>query len=351
MPHVTDPVTILIAVQGNRLLRSAAPVDLGEFEKILRIGLSQDQADWATLRFQPANVRFDLWIDQLRADKADGILLADIHALGLISPPPGALDSAPLAVVRAFANVSFLQAGVLKNDELHLTAAQVAFPRRSLVTVADLVAFIDGRKQRADLREALLWQNANNLKFHEGDDWEGFVASITDERLDALFGAWTRTLSNMKFSDELREAWLKLQASKPNPRKMPTFVYHPERAVPRPPKADVAGRRLALKAELDAVRRVAEAKGALPWRDHFTACLAMLDAKPNAAHPMTKLLSPLAPEAIALVTTALSSDVFGGMGTWNDVPFAKDADYRAASDALHAAILPGITAAVNSIVG
>ena len=351
MPHVTDPVTILIAAQGSRLLRSAAPVDLGEVEKLLKIGLAEDQPHWATLRFLPSNVRFDAWIDELRADKAEAILLVDIHALGLIAPPPGALGGAPLAVAQAFANVSFLQAGVVRAGELQLTAAQVKFPRRSLVTVADLVRFIDGHAQRAGMREALLWQNEQNLKYHDGADWEGFIASLTDERLDGLFAAWARSLSNMKFDDAVRDAWRKVEATKPNPRKSPDFVYRPEQAVPLPAPIDPAGRRLALKAALEGVRRVAGAKGAAPWRDHFSACLSMLDARPSASHPMTKLLSPLAPEAIALVTAALSSDVFGAMGSWNDVPFAKDADYRTASDALHAAILPAVIAGVNSIGG
>jgi hypothetical protein len=247
-----------------------------------------------------------------------------------------------MAVAQAFANVSFLQAGVLRSDELHLLAAQLIFPRPSLVTAKDLFDFIGKHAQRDGMRASLLAES------HEGDDWEAFAASITDDRFDAVIRAWLRALG--KFSEEVQAAWLKLEASKPNPRKTASFVYRTERSVPVPPKGDVAARRAALRAALEGARRVAETKLAVPWAQHFAGCLAMLDAKPNPAHPMTKLLSILAPEAISLLTTAMASDVFGGLGTWNDVPFAKDEDYRAASDALHAQLLPSIVTAANSIL-
>ena len=354
MAHYTDPVAVLVAAQANRFLSTASPLDVADLEAMTRLGLTQDRDDWAILRFFPADdsagIRFDLWIDQLRAERAKAVGLVDRQELGLTGLRGGVMAAMPEAVADVFNATSRLALAVHGRTMIEVYFGRVLFPRPSLIGLSELLAFIEGQSKRQAMKEALLWQNEHNLHFVERNDWLAFVASIDDSRMDDLFMAWNHCLSNEAFPDEVREAWYAIESSKPNPRQAPSIDFRRFASVPKAPRGDLETRRRSLREALDAARKYAEAQGAANWAVHFGDCLGVLKGPPAPGHPMTKILAMLAPDAVSLLVAALSADVFGGMGSWNDVPFQKEPGYRAVSDRLHAELLPCIIAAVNSVM-
>jgi hypothetical protein len=350
--HYTDPVSVLVAAQANRFLANASPLDVADLESMTRLGLTQDRDDWAVLRFHPLEdgrgIRFDLWIDQLRAERAKAVGLVDRQELGLTGPRPGVMTGLPDALADAFNATSRLALAVHARKSIEVYFGRAIFPRPSLVGLRDLLDFIDGQAKRQAMKDALLWQNEHNLHFVEGSDWAAFIASIDDSRIDDLFMAWNHSLNNTAFSDDIREAWYTIESSKPNPRKAPTIDFRRFATVDQAPRGNLDARRRSLRDALDAARKFADARGASNWATHFGDCLGVLKGPPAPGHPMTKVLATLQPDAITLLVAALSADVFGGMGSWNDVPFHAEPEYRAVSDRLHAELLPAVIAAVNS---
>lgn len=119
------------------------------------------------------------------------------------------------------------------------------------------------------------------------------------------------------------------------------------------PLDDARGR---LIAALHAVHDFAVEVNLQPWPASFERALAIAtsdtDPPPLAAYQHDLLASGwLTPQARVLARAAYASFVFGGMGTWNDVGSANEAEafvYRRLSDDLCTAMLGALVAAANS---
>jgi hypothetical protein len=98
----------------------------------------------------------------------------------------------------------------------------------------------------------------------------------------------------------------------------------------------VSERLAALRAALDRNQRVAEFYNEKNWVGHFRSCINAIDTEPVFDDPVTSFLVScgMAAPAVKLIACLSGAWVFGGTGSWNDVPFAEDIEYKPATAAL-----------------
>ena len=115
--------------------------------------------------------------------------------------------------------------------------------------------------------------------------------------------------------------------------------------LPHPDLADQRGR---LDRALRAIEEFAQEIGEASWADTFRGAREAMDT--GAASPFIEGLfgdGLLEKEALGLLAASYRADVFGGMGSWNDVP-TDDARYRELSDALSNALRPSLVTAASA---
>ena len=110
---------------------------------------------------------------------------------------------------------------------------------------------------------------------------------------------------------------------------------------------DRAEARSRLATTLDAIAAFA-AKEKLGWETTFRAARKTLDELPADNWVNQEFCDAgLGDAAVRLLAAAWQADVFGGMGSWNDV-YVDDRDaYGNVSQALHASLRPAVEAAIN----
>jgi hypothetical protein len=340
MPHPGDVLSSALAVYGSRALKGQLP-PTAVVEEVVHAGLERDDMDLATVRFFPGDLPFGAWIDALRAQGTGPIRLATV-------PPPPAPSGMPPAMAHAAVGMSPITIGVTREGKVRPYAIRTCLPRPSLVSLQDLVDFVEASPKRKTMKEFLLWQNKHNLKFCRGNDWDGFLRSVTDDRLDALFDAWTTCLSNAEWKNGEPAAWARVERRHPNPQRMPRVEYHALKAAAAPPSGGVAARARSLAAALEAAGAYARKAGLDGFADHFAHCRKTIRGASPSSGLARLFAGLLSPAAVGLFVAAVESDVFGGMGSWNDVSCYSDPEYQGVSDRLFRELAPALLAAVNS---
>jgi hypothetical protein len=325
-----DLVTAFLVAQGRAMLRGAVP-ELAAAERKLKVGLTRDARDRATLRFYPGELYFDRWICSL--GRCDLKLVPFTGTLGRGSPK---------TVYAAFGGYE-LALAVVRSKKLERWERRVFYPRETLVTLDVLLNFIDANPKRNKMQEFLLWENRNNLRFYKGGDWDGFIASITDDRMEELMRAWHRCLSNVEWKDGEAQAWHEIEKQYENPNKCPRLEFHPGTAAVSAPAGDLRAWRKKLDKALADIEAYARKKGETGFAEYFAACRTE-PPPPNFSTTFGPLLKP---EAVSLLASAWVADVFQGMGSWNDVPWCDEPEYERVSGRLFKLLQPCIAAAVN----
>jgi hypothetical protein len=340
MVHPGDVLCSALAVYGSRALKGLRP-PTAVVEEVVRAGLERDDGRLATVRFFPGDLPFSGWIDALRGEGAGPIRL-------IVQPPPPAPPGMTAAVAHAAVGMSPITIGVVRRRRIRPYGIRMLFPRRSLVGLKDLVEFIEASPKREKMKEFLLWQNRHNLKFSRGNDWDRFLRSVTDDRIEVLMDAWRMCLSNVEWKRGEPEAWQKVERRHPNPEQMPRVEFHEGEEVAGSPVDGVEARAESLAAalrEIEAYARKADLGG---FADHFARCRETIGGADPSGGLARLFAGMLSPAAVGLFVAAVESDVFGGMGSWNDVSSYDDPEYRDVSDRLFRALQPALLAAVNS---
>jgi hypothetical protein len=120
------------------------------------------------------------------------------------------------------------------------------------------------------------------------------------------------------------------------------------------PEPDLAAHRSRLDAALRDIEGFAREIDQPHWADRFREARDAMDA--GTASPWIESLfgdGLLEGEAFGLLAASFKADVFGGMGSWNDIPTDETIGprYRELSDALSRSLRPSFVAAVNSRTG
>lgn len=109
---------------------------------------------------------------------------------------------------------------------------------------------------------------------------------------------------------------------------------------------------MALKAPLKRILDFTKRHRRGAFSDHFTRALAHLEGESTtpAFHQDLFVAGTLSETSTRLLNACQAAWVFGGMGSWNDAHPGDEAgtgEYKELSPALYAALLDGVTAAVN----
>lgn len=334
-------ITPLVAVGLDRQLRGGAPLRRSLFDEVIRSSESLEFRDG------DESLSVDEWADGLAERGASGAELT--HALGKPAQVGGA--EVPERMLAGFAGPSGLLLAVRRSDaEIDLYQPGEAFPRRTLLEVDDLLAFVEGFPRRAELQDALVWQAEHNLGFPAGVTWDEFVAALGPPDAERLTNALGRCMSNVRFEKEC-DLWMALVKRHRNPETGAIFRFvrrGPVAGLPEPPPVEDQTARLS--AAVQAAAAFAAKHDLGDWADHFNKVVGTLSDAPLAETPFYPVFRGcgLAEARIRLVVGAFFANVFGGMGSWNDLPFANEEEYGQVSEALFRELHPSMVSAVGS---
>ncbi len=354
----SDLLLLLAAAHGNNMLVKGGAADTAHLEDALGVDFSgSNRPGLAPLHFRDAPDAeprvFADWVEALRKRDVEGFLVADEKSAGLARPAPKVEGhEIEERMLHAFVGSPGLLLGAVSPDRVDLLVPRVGWTRRTLITVEDFDAFIEKEASRAELRARMLWEDLHNLKLSGGESWDGFLAAIREGDLDQVVNAMSRAVSNTAFRAGEDERWYRLLEEKRNPDHHAVFQVVGVREVPRwRISTDVAEQAQRLRAALERIRDYAARAGHGNWEGVFAKALSLLEDDPSAGGFATLFQGcGLAPGALRLLSASVAADVFGGMGSWNDLGDDTD-DYRTASEALFRELAPSLQVAVNSFWG
>jgi len=276
----------------------------------------------------------------------------DVQRLGIVDParilasPPRLLGSHELArsvtdELNGGGNFVFVVRQAAADDVYLVTQAEAP---RLLLEDADVVTFVENDPASAALKALWLEWNQREQWLAEAA-WDGFACSARASREQRMIEVASRVFAQVVVSDETRRAWHGLvQARRP----APVLAYDFRFLATCEPLTLVTDRdraRAGLARALDAALALAQKSGLTGWAGTFAEARRALDA-PVAGYCAQLFDGALAPEAVCLFDAAWKGDVFGGMGSWNDVEPTDG--YAEVSSALSAALKDAFEAAINA---
>lgn len=347
-------IVLASAAHGNNMLVRGGACDPARLREGTGADFAGGDAEAAILRFSdgPDDEPSDFvdWVERRRQAGAEGFLAADEKTAGLAPPSPKlAGETVPDRVIHAFAGSPGLLLGVIFEDRVDLHVPRIRFPRRYVVPARELLAEVESDPDRTALVERLVWENEHNLKLTRDPAWPALAAAVDETNAGEVLDALMRGLGNAKVPERARRRWSELLERFRNPERRPLIEVRGIREVRRwTVEVDVASRSATLGKALSAIRAFAADQGYSNWVRVFAEAERFLDADPPDRGIVRALGGTgLKPAALRLLASAVVADVFGGMGSWNDLP-ADPPHYREVSDGLFRQISSSLQVAVNS---
>jgi hypothetical protein len=348
---LVDFFQVSLVALTNRLLAGGDPAEIGWFEAHAGgIAVASAPSGRPVLRFYAPGKEprlYPQWLADLRARQARRLSLL---SLSDFSRKPGRpADGPPISErqLAGFNNSHETVLGLELPDEVLGIRLGIAYPPPTDLTHKDVLAFIAQSPEREHFRKAMLWEDENNLHFTDGRDWEAFLARVTPEREEGFVSAFGRSISNVAVSAATAKRWRKLEDARAT--KIPPELKAVEFASAAAPAAagDPAAARDALDRALADCAAYARGKSLQPWAGIFAGALAALREGPKPPLETTdEVFARFYPSDRAhLLCAAARADVFGAMGSWNDLGLESDPEYERVSNALFRAIDPALRAA------
>jgi hypothetical protein len=335
----------------NRLLSGGDPSEIAWFEELSGFAVTRPKSDRVLLRFYCADGKAPLYPDWVKDAKARGATRLRLLTLGdfgqRMQKPEGGPPIADRQLA-AFANTHETVLGLEFPGRVVGVRLGMSYPPPTDLTHEDVLRFIDDSPEKAHFREAMLWQDEHNLHFTDGKDWDAFIAAVGPGEETDFVEAFSTCVSNVAVSQPTGEKWWKLREEHrtklaPELRALEFAAVTKLTATP----VDRAAARGALEKALDDALAYARLKKLEPWDAAFAAALTALKEGPKPPlGGLDAVFDRLYPVESARLLTAVSrADVFGGMGSWNDLGLDDDAEYVRVSEALFSALRPALLAA------
>lgn len=316
-----DLVKAFLVVQGNRIVRQPLALDLTPFEGALGTGLraGAGAALWFEEETGKKRLPFEPWLSALRAAGLRGIRL--VPAVPGLAPTLLALDLGP-AGRRVYAD----------RWERDVPAGPSA---RSLLEFA--------RRHPGEGLEERVADYARQFSLIGETRWAEVERACAPEENELWVQAFELAQSHVEVREQTAADWRALRergAGGKRSRPVLVFALEPReeaaavRAVDAPLVGDaVAALEQALRDNL----AVARSGGWATWIDWFTEALDRLRKPPAPVDPWFRVTSGCGvPSAVlSLARSAQKSHVFGGMGSWNDVPCDNTAERERLWKAMH----------------
>ena len=340
MPHREDFLAALVALWGTEHLARGRVVPWDALEERLEIDLTGRSEAPSTVRFLeretdgPKSVR--AWLDAIADEGATrlGLVPADIEH----TAPDGGNGERGLRLY------------VRTDEDRVVYEAAVRRSRETTVEARDILAFLEAQPDPEALRISLLWEDAHNLHITDGTDWDRFVAALRPEHDDDLMGAFERCVHNVQFHQGEAEAWERFTEEHTDPRRLwrLEFVRSGSLLGPVPP-LEVAAQATRLEEALAKLRAYATEIGQERWALWFEQALDTLRQGPLPSWvDRTFHGAALDDAALRLIAASVQANVFGGMGSWNDLNPPDPEPYERLSEALFVQLGPSLVTAVNA---
>lgn len=317
-----DLVKAFIIVQGNRIIRRRLAQDLVPFEIALGTGLRAGSS--TALWFEPEKGRrrlpFEPWLAGLQARGVRDIDL--VPAVPNLAPTLLALALGP--------GERQVYEGRWKRDTV------------SLPTARALLAFVvchpgEGLMERTAYyaREFGLIRDAR---------WSEVEQACVPADSELWVESFALAQSHIDVSEETAADWETLMAKGARKRNSrPTLVFERDledrvaAAGPFISILSVREARTSLESALQDNLAVAQRGKWATWIQWFAEALEQLQTSPRAGDPWILVTSGcgVPPDVLSLARAAQKSHVFGGMGSWNDVPCDNAAERERLWRAMH----------------
>jgi hypothetical protein len=355
-----DICAAILVSTGNRALREPSRVRWDGVEELMAISLrpsSTFDSRVTLLDTHGGRASFQEWLAARASPSA---------RLWLVRPPPQPAptpqaDALPRPIREALAPsglglLLFSDGG--RTERLALLEDR---PALYAITGPQLLAFIRGRQCAAELEIAF----ARLLGLPTGAAFGAFLETRPQEEMDDLISRFMPLGADVELAaaedagepqdPEENGRWNAFFTPAPGSSSL-SFELHPDGpGDASTAERDVSAARASLAAALEAVQDFAERQGLRHWSRHFRRCLLRLSLEPQPLDDVTELLllNALPTPAVQLAACARAADVFGGMGTWNDLAFSgpEQDTYQALSERLFHAVRVALRASLNSSAG
>lgn len=351
-----DVCTTLLVTTGNRALREPSMVSWEAIEDFMSIGLRAESRMYSrvtVLDEQGGRRSFQEWLSA-RASPQARLWFA-----------PGPWETDPQgdsAELPAHIREAFLGSGgmglLLFTDgpRSERFMPREVRPRLYEISGRQLFEFYRGRKRADAWEEALKREFAPEL---QGRSVRAFLESRSLDDMQEVIQRFMPLSIDVEPVGEGIEVdpdetvkWNLFFSAAPGSTSL-SFEYIPvgpgEAASA---ERDLSRCRAALASALEAVRAFADKQDLKYWSKHFRRCLLRLSLEPQPLEDILELLltHKLPVPAVQLANAAIASDVFGGMGSWNDLGLdGPDAEiYQELSNRLLQAMKSAFRAAINS---
>jgi len=356
-----DVCTTLLVTTGNRALREHSRVPWEDIEEFMSIGLRPESRSYSKVTMldeRGGRRSFQEWLTA-RASPQARLWFApgpwETEAAGASDE-----EELPAHIREAFQGGGGL--GLLLFTDGRRTERfmpREVEPRLYDITGAQLYAFYRSRKQ------AEAWDETLRREFEAELNGRSVRAFLESRSLDDMqqiiqrfmpLSAEVEPVGNGHEVDpDETVKWNTFFAPAPGSNSL-SFEYLP--AGPgdaASAERDLSACRASLTSALETIRSFAEQHDLKYWSKHFRRCLLRLSLEPQPLEDLLELLliNGLSQPAIQLVNAAKASDVFGGMGSWNDLAFsgADSKAYEEVSNQLLQAMKAAFRAGINSSAG
>lgn len=306
-PMISDVQLIkaFIIVQGNRIIRYG-PLDLAPFEGALGTGLSETSG--TALLFEAVGgqerTSFQPWMEALLAEGLRQI---------------GVMPAAPELAT----NLLALDLGV-KGRQLYAERWERGVP--ALPSARSLLAFV--RRHPGEGLEQRTAYYAREFGLISDEQWAEVERTCDPQQDELWVQAFELAQSHVEASLKTGISWEALvRRSAAKGTTPPVLVFAPEPgaragSAARGAIPEVAPARASLERALQENLSLAEAGGWTSWIEWFAEALERLETTPGPEDPWVQATSGcgIPGEVVSLALAAQKSHVFGGMGSWNDMP-------------------------------
>ncbi len=350
----TDLILLSLVTIGNNYLQHPDSINFEQLEEISGLQLENRSNNRGKVHFESERGRdrkFSEWADR---SKSRRFYIIPRNA-SMTSIPSGHPDL-PQHINYAFGNTQhFLARDTDKGSELYFVRETQALDEK-----------LSGRKFVSSLRnlefggkildwfvEVLMLSNAEFKNKLATMNLAEFLDAIQENKTSGkawLVEACNLLLSGAEHRKDLFSAddYVKCQ-DLVRPALVPEYDISFIATVPHvDPSNDVGIARTNLKSCLTQVRDLARANELGNWVQVFDKCLSFLETAPSGEWFISLMRATgHSNAAMQLLSASIEADVFGGMGSWNDVVTSNMEEYQRLTGSLFQAVQQGFRTAIN----
>lgn len=353
----TDICSAILVSTGNRALREPTRVRWDGVEELMGVSLRASSRHDSRISIVDAHGGQASFQDWLAAHASPDSRLALVPR----PPPPPPSDAEALPPpIRAALDTSGLHLVLLSDGRRsELLIPREVRPPLYAMTGPQLLAFVRGRSQAPALEVAL----ARELGVAPGQPLESFLDTRTPEDMEDVVSRFMPLGADVEYAaldgappdSEEVAGWNAFFSPAPGASSLSFEYLAAGPSLSPAAERDVPAARATLAAALESAQDFSQRQGLRYWGKHFRRCLLRLSLEPQPLDDVTELLllNALPLPAVQLASCALAADVFGGMGTWNDLAFSgpEESEYRSLSERLFLAVHSALRASLNSSAG